>query len=104
MQAGILQSDMLTNSLAQAKRLATAVIGFTMLLFGAVMLVMPGPGIVIILLGLSILGAEFVWARNMMRRIRRAGGQIKRSVLPDSEKPADDPTAPVSGGQALRLP
>ena len=34
--------------------------GFTLLLAGVVMLVTPGPGLVVILLGLSLLAAEFV--------------------------------------------
>ncbi len=45
------------------------------------MLLLPGPGWLTIALGLSILGAEFVWARRLLRRLKRAGEQVMDSVL-----------------------
>ena len=45
------------------------------------MVITPGPGWLTILLGLSLLAAEFVWARRLMNRIKREGGRIKEAVL-----------------------
>ena len=59
--------------------------GFTLLLAGVVMLVTPGPGWLVILLGLGLLAAEFVWARRLMDRIKREGGRLKDTVLGKSE-------------------
>lgn len=53
-----------------ARRIAIAVVGTTVLLVGIVMIVIPGPAIVVIPLGLAILGLEFAWARLWLRKIR----------------------------------
>ena len=52
------------------KALITTVIGFTVLLIGAAMLVLPGPGLVVIALGLVILSAEFVWAKRALDHMK----------------------------------
>jgi tellurite resistance protein TerC len=72
---------MLQIPLGQAKRIITVVVGFTVLALGLAMLIMPGPGWLTIFLGLSILGAEFVWARLLLRRLKRAGIQVKDSIF-----------------------
>jgi tellurite resistance protein TerC len=64
--------DTLTiTTLKQAKRVIVIIIGFTAILLGIVMLVLPGPGILTIALGLAILGSEFVWARRLIRRFKK---------------------------------
>jgi uncharacterized protein (TIGR02611 family) len=40
------------------------------MLCGIIMLVTPGPGLVVIPIGLAILGLEFAWARRLLRRVR----------------------------------
>jgi tellurite resistance protein TerC len=50
------------------KLVITTVMGFTVIAIGAAMLVLPGPGLVVIGLGLLILSAEFVWARRALDR------------------------------------
>lgn len=52
------------------KRAVVAVIGFTVLLIGLAMVVLPGPAIVVIPLGLAILATEFVWARRLLDKAR----------------------------------
>ena len=41
------------------------------------MLVTPGPGMPMIFLGLGLLAPEFVWARQLMERIRHEGGRVR---------------------------
>ena len=53
-----------------ARRIAIAVIGGTVVLVGVVMLVTPGPGLVVIPTGLAILALEFAWARVWLNRIK----------------------------------
>ena len=48
-----------------------AVAGATLVVVGAVLLVLPGPGIPLILAGLAILATEFAWARATMDRVKR---------------------------------
>jgi len=45
-------------------------VGLSVLLLGVVMIVTPGPALVVIPLGLAILATEFLWARRALRRIR----------------------------------
>jgi tellurite resistance protein TerC len=54
-----------------AKRIVISIVGSTVLLIGVIMLVTPGPALIVIPLGLAILGLEFAWARSWMRRLRQ---------------------------------
>jgi uncharacterized protein (TIGR02611 family) len=56
------------------------VFGGTVLLLGVVMLAAPGPGLLTIFAGLTILAAEFAWARRLLKRTRAAFGGIKAST------------------------
>jgi uncharacterized protein (TIGR02611 family) len=61
---------MLQWGLRQARKLIVAVIGSTVVLIGIVMIFTPGPAVVIIPLGLGILATEFVWARNLLKKVK----------------------------------
>ena len=54
-----------------ARRIVIAVVGTTVLIIGIVMIVAPGPAIVVIPVGLAILGIEFAWARIWLKHLRR---------------------------------
>jgi tellurite resistance protein TerC len=71
---------MILRTAEQVRRLSRIVGGFTLLLIGIVMLVTPGPGWLVILLGLGLLAAEFVWARRLMDRIKRQGERVRNVV------------------------
>ena len=49
-------------------RLVFAIAGFTILAAGLAMLVLPGPGLVVIVIGLTLLALEFAWAERMLER------------------------------------
>ena len=53
-----------------ARRVVVAVVGATVLVLGFVMIVTPGPAIVVIPIGLAILSIEFAWARLWLKRLR----------------------------------
>lgn len=73
-----------------ARRIVVAVIGGSVLVIGIAMVVLPGPAIIIIPLGLGILGLEFAWARMWLRKLRatatdvvnRVRGRRKEDQLP----------------------
>ena len=44
------------------RRILILVIGATVVAFGLLLLVLPGPGILVIIVGLAILATEFAWA------------------------------------------
>ena len=59
-----------------ARRIAIAIVGFTVLGVGITMIVLPGPAVVVIPVGLGILGLEFAWARIWLKRIKERGSSI----------------------------
>jgi hypothetical protein len=63
-----------------ARRVAVAVVGGTVTIAGIAMIVLPGPAVVVIPLGLSILATEFVWPRRYLRRFRMAAARWKENV------------------------
>ena len=71
------------------KRIAVTVVGFAVLLAGIAMLVLPGPGIVVILAGLAILATEYVWAERMLAEAKRRAVQAKDVVTRKNNKNAD---------------
>ncbi|MGB7729788.1 MAG: PGPGW domain-containing protein [Candidatus Acidiferrum sp.] len=72
---------MFFRSIDQVRRFFKILGGFTLLLLGAVMLFTPGPGWVVIFLGLTLLAAEFVWAKRLMDRMKHEGSRLKDTVL-----------------------
>lgn len=46
----------------------TMVVGFTLLVLGLIMMVTPGPGLLFIFFGLSILALEIEWARELNKQ------------------------------------
>ena len=66
--------------LRNARRIVVAVVGATILLLGAAMLLLPGPGLLTIFVGLTVLAAEFAWARRWLRRAKRMAGSAAGRV------------------------
>lgn len=62
------------------------VIGFTILLIGIVMIVLPGPAILIIPVGLAILAGEFVWAKKLLDKVKSGVQDVKDYVNLNSKK------------------
>ncbi len=59
------------TTLRTARQLAIAVAGVTVLLVGVAMLVLPGPGIVVIGGGLALLSLEFAFAQRWLAQLRK---------------------------------
>jgi uncharacterized protein (TIGR02611 family) len=72
---------MLFHNIDQVRRFFKILGGFTLLGIGALMVFTPGPGWLVMFLGLTLLAAEFVWARRLMERMKEQGTRIKDSVL-----------------------
>lgn len=60
------------------KKFFVALIGGTVLLIGALLLVLPGPGIPVVAAGLAILATEFFWARRALRNAKGAVAKARR--------------------------
>jgi uncharacterized protein (TIGR02611 family) len=66
--------------LAQWRRLphpvrwiGVATVGTTLIVVGVILLVLPGPGLVLIALGVAVLATEFAWAETVLNRMKRTG-------------------------------
>jgi tellurite resistance protein TerC len=55
--------------IANGMKLIRITAGLAVLLVGIGLLVLPGPGIPLILVGLTILAVDFVWARRLKTKI-----------------------------------
>lgn len=56
--------------LKKIKLIFLTIIGLTIFAIGILLLVLPGPGILLILMGLVILSGEFYWARKTLKKIK----------------------------------
>jgi uncharacterized protein (TIGR02611 family) len=71
-------------------------VGMILVVAGAAMLVLPGPGIAVILLGLVVLSAEFQWAKRALAWMRERATGLKdqaQARLPGAgRRPPGGPT------------
>lgn len=58
------------HNLPILRRVVVGIAGVTVMALGVALLVLPGPGLVTIALGLAILATEFVWARSLLKQAR----------------------------------
>lgn len=69
--------DLLVLTAKGARRIIVLVVGSTVLLLGLVMVVTPGPALLVIPAGLAILATEFIWARRLLHRLKQEAGNLK---------------------------
>ncbi|MBA3303418.1 MAG: hypothetical protein H0U26_06070 [Acidimicrobiia bacterium] len=74
-----------------ARRVAVAVVGATLVVVGLGLLVLPGPGIVVVLAGLAVLGTEFAWAKRALSMTKEKAvqvGRVARRLRPGGRAPS----------------
>ncbi len=65
------------------RKFLVGIVGGSVIVIGLVMIVLPGPAIIVVPLGFAILATEFAWARRVWRRGKilvarvRSGGRMK---------------------------
>jgi hypothetical protein len=52
----------------RVRKLIVGVIGGTVILLGLALVILPGPAVLVVPLGLAILATEFAWARLLVKR------------------------------------
>lgn len=82
-----------------AKRFFILLIGGTIVLVGLALVVLPGPAMVVIPIGLAILATEFVWAKTLLDKLKARAQQMAGMV---TGKPA--PAPPVSNSAPADAP
>ena len=63
------------------KRFAVTILGFGLLLLGAAMMVLPGPGILVIVAGLAVLATEYVWAQRMLKTAKTQAEKVQEAAV-----------------------
>jgi len=64
------------------KKILVLIIGGTVLLFGIILIFLPGPSFIVIPAGLAILAIEFSWARTLLKRAQNVANAKIFSFLP----------------------
>jgi tellurite resistance protein TerC len=77
---------LILKTLQQAKRLIVIVVGSTILLMGIAMIVLPGPAVLVIPVGLGVLATELVWARRLLNTLKSALQRGKKKNHPRETK------------------
>lgn len=73
--------------LRHTKKFFVLLIGVTIIVIGALMLVLPGPGIVVIIFGLVVLASEFAWAKSTLDKAKGHYESTKNKIT--KKKSAD---------------
>lgn len=63
-----------------SKRVAVSVVGAALVLAGLAMLVLPGPGILVVAVGFAVLGTEYAWAAAALDRTRTTAQRAGRGA------------------------
>ena len=66
------------KTVTQAKRAIVVIAGFTILLVGVAMIVLPGPAFVVVPIGLAVLATEFIWARNLLDSLKERFERMRK--------------------------
>jgi tellurite resistance protein TerC len=71
-----------------ARKIVVAVIGLSVLAFGVALIVLPGPAILVIPLGLAVPAPELLWARKVLHQLKARSQQMlgkpSRSAGPEA--------------------
>jgi tellurite resistance protein TerC len=70
--------ELASSSIGAARKIAVVAVGSTLLLIGAALLVLPGPALPVLFVGLLVLGTEFLWARRLLKRLKTEVESITR--------------------------
>lgn len=57
------------------------IVGIALLAVGLAMMVLPGPGILVIVAGLAVLATEYVWARSLLDRARSQAEKAQAAAV-----------------------
>ncbi|HSI04108.1 MAG: PGPGW domain-containing protein [Myxococcota bacterium] len=57
-------------TIKSVRKIGIIIAGLSLLALGVVMLVLPGPGVLFIIAGLTVLAKQFRWAEIMLTRVK----------------------------------
>jgi len=59
-----------------ALKFVRIILGFSVLALGLIMVVLPGPAIIVIPIGLAILATQYAWARRYLKKFKDSGEKL----------------------------
>lgn len=65
----------------RTRKIFITIVGFTVLLIGLALLVLPGPGIPLLIIGLGLLAAEYEWAQRHLDKANHHYQTQKQRIL-----------------------
>jgi hypothetical protein len=68
-------ADVLRFVARSSKRIAVTAVGGVLVLGGLALLVLPGPGLLVVVAGFAVLGTEYAWAAAALERTKRTARQ-----------------------------
>lgn len=63
-----------------SKKFFILLIGVTAIAVGVLFLVLPGPGLPVIIIGLVVLASEFAWAQSALHKVRHSYEKSKNAI------------------------
>jgi uncharacterized protein (TIGR02611 family) len=90
----------MSGPLKQGWRAIRLIVGFAVLIVGLLMIVFPGPAIVVIPIGLAILATELRWAKRALEYMKRRAEAVKAALkCKKEEEHPDSGEGPGLGSQ-----
>ena len=77
------------HAMRLGRRIGIAIAGGAVITAGTAMLVLPGPGIVVIALGLAILSLEFERPRVWLAILKARGVELKQRLVSKPDRPGE---------------
>jgi uncharacterized protein (TIGR02611 family) len=80
-------------------RATVSAVGFALIVLGAIMVVTPGPGLLVIIAGLAILATQYAWAERALDAAKTRAAKAKEAAMRRGRRsPGEDagPSSPAS--------
>lgn len=73
-------AEVLTFIGRSSRRIAVTVVGAALVLAGLAMVVLPGPGLLVVVAGFAVLGTEYAWAAAALERTKRTAAEAAKAA------------------------
>jgi uncharacterized protein (TIGR02611 family) len=75
------------------RRIGVTVLGILLVIAGIILMLplVPGPGFLVLLAGLSVLATEYTWAEVMLDKVKERARRVRHKLLEDKKKPGPEP-------------
>lgn len=79
-------------------RMTVSLVGFALLVAGAIMMVTPGPGLLVIIAGLAVLATQYAWAERALDAARTRAGKARDAALRRARRASAESAQPGPSG------